>query len=345
MKQRIFILGVFLTLVAAARATPPDFREVYGLVRSNLAGVDHAQLDEAAVNGLINQFPGRVGVVDDSEPTGSHSTTKPLVRASVYDGSFAYFRVVEVTADLAGDLRDAWQGLAETNKGKIKGVVLDLRFADGTDYAAAGSAADCFLPVGEPLLEWPGGSAASSNKDNAISVPVAILVNAKTSGASEALAAVLRASDRALTVGTKTAGQASVFREFPLSTGQKLRIATAEVKIAGGPTLTGGLTPDIPVDTTLEEDKTYVDDPYKELRPPDVGDGSQTNTAQAGTNVEPRFNEAELVREHREGINPGEDLISSSNAGPTAPVMADPSLSRALDVLKGLAVVNGGKPG
>ena len=98
--------------------------------------------------------------------------------------------------------------------------------------------------------------------------------------------------------------------------------------------------PDIPVKTTLEEDKAYLSDPYKPQPAAETADnGSQTNAA------EPRFNEAELVREHREGINPGEDLISSSNAGPTAPAMADPALARALDVLKGLAVVNGGKPG
>jgi hypothetical protein len=338
-----------LILAATANASPPEFREVYGLVRSNLAGVDQAQLDEAAISGLLNEFPGRVAVVDAGASSETPAASKPLAKASVFDGSFAYFRVAEVSGDLPAELRQAWQALVETNKGKIKGVVLDLRFAGGADYTAAGLTADCFLATGQPLLEWPGGSVASSNKDNAISAPVTILVNAKTSGAAEALAAVLRATDRALTVGTKTAGQASVFKEFPLSTGQKVRVATAEVRIAGGPTLTDGLTPDIPVETTLEDDKAYMDDPYKQLHSSDTAhNAGQTNISEVATNEpEPRFNEAELVREHREGLNPGEGMLSSpAQSNETgAPIVADPSLARALDVLKGLAVINGGKPG
>jgi C-terminal processing protease CtpA/Prc len=165
-----------------------------------------------------------------------------------------------------------------------------------------------------------------------------VLVNSKTIGAAEALAAVLRASDRALTVGAKTAGRASVFKEFSLSTGQKIRVATAEVKLAGGPALAGGVTPDIPVQTTLEDDRAYLSDPYKSPHPTEMSGDSQTNTQEA------RFNEAELVKEHREGLEAGEGLLGTS-AEPGAPVIADPSLSRALDVLKGLAVVNGSKPG
>lgn len=331
--------------VAAANASP-DFREVYGLVRSNLAGADQEQLDEAAVNGLMRQFPGRVVIVDKEEALESRHAAGPLSKYSIFNGSFAYFRVTEVTPDLPQDLRHAWQELTATNKSKIKGIALDLRFADGTDYTAAGAAADAFINAGEPLLEWPGGSIASTNKENAIPAPVVVLVNAKTRGASEAFAAILRAADRALTIGGKTAGQASIFKEFPLATGQKVRIATADVKLAGGPSLAGGLTPDIPVDTTLAEDKAYMSDPYKQVRLAGSDSDSQTNSMETVTNApEPRFNEAELVREHRAGINPGEDLIgASSSLTNEPPSLADPSLSRALDVLKGLSVMNGGKP-
>jgi hypothetical protein len=50
------------------------------------------------------------------------------------------------------------------------------------------------------------------------------------------------------------------------------------------------------------------------------------------------MNEADLVRERRRGLN-GEGTPAPVAAEPERPVVRDPALARALDVLKGLAVV------
>ena len=97
--------------------------------------------------------------------------------------------------------------------------------------------------------------ARATRKDDAILVPVAILVNSQTSGAAEALAAVMREGAVGLIVGATTAGQASVFKEFPLSNGQKLRVAVARVSLAGGAALTQGIVPDIPVEANLADEE------------------------------------------------------------------------------------------
>ena len=63
-----------------------------------------------------------------------------------------------------------------------------------------------------------------------------------------------------------------------------------------------------------------------------------TNQA-GGTNRvvrRPRFNEAELVRERREGISEA-DVTALREREPEKPVVSDPALARALDLLKGLA--------
>ena len=95
---------------------------------------------------------------------------------------------------------------AVTNKSKIKGLILDLRFAAGTDYRAAATAADCFLNSEQLLLDWGTGSARATLKSNAITVPVAVLVNSETSAAAEALAAALRECSIGLILGATTAG-------------------------------------------------------------------------------------------------------------------------------------------
>jgi hypothetical protein len=67
-----------------------------------------------------------------------------------------------------------------------------------------------------------------------------------------------------------------------------------------------------------------------------------TNLAGAsGTNRPPRrrINEAELVRAQREGREPGDETNRTARPEPPRPVVTDPALVRALDLLKGLALV------
>ena len=76
---------------------------------------------------------------------------------------------------LAGGIREAWTKPGTTNK--FKGVVLDLRYAGGDDYAAAAAAADLFVKKEQSLLNWGNGMVRSKPKSEAIKVPVAVLVN------------------------------------------------------------------------------------------------------------------------------------------------------------------------
>jgi hypothetical protein len=60
-----------------------------------------------------------------------------------------------------------------------------------------------------------------------------------------------------------------------------------------------------------------------------------------GTNSprRPRYNEAQLVRERREGLSPDAELPPQRNLEPEKPLVRDPVLARALDLLKALALV------
>jgi hypothetical protein len=125
---------------------------------------------------------------------------------------------------LAGQIVSALKQLTASNQ--LKGIILDLRFADGHDYAAAAAAADLFVSREMPLLDWGSGSSRSKAKSDAITLPLAVLVNHQTAGAAEALAAVLRDDCQAMILSTTTAGDATIGREFPLKNGQSLSIAT-----------------------------------------------------------------------------------------------------------------------
>jgi hypothetical protein len=317
----------------------PNFQEVCQILGTNLEGINADELDRAAVEGLIHQLEPRASLV--AADAGSPNTAA-LAEARVFDDSFAYVRVAAVTANLPEAFRGAYHQMTETNKTRIKGLVLDLRFAGGLDYAAAAKLADSFLSSDHPLLDWQTGSAHASLKADAITIPVAILVNAQTAGAAEALAAVLRDAEVGLILGGQTAGQASVFKEFPLRGGGKLRVAVAPVRFGEGKSLSHGLTPDIAVNTSLEDERAYLLDPFKDLHPLPVAKADAIKALMD----EPRMNEVELIREHRDGNAPDENAARNTpEVVEPAPVIADPALGRALDLLIGLAVVQPNRPG
>jgi hypothetical protein len=215
------------------------------------------------------------------------------------------------------------------------------------DYAEAGAVADLFLSGGQPLLDWGAAAARSTAKTNALKLPVAVLVNRETAAAAEALAAVLRETGAGLVLGGNTAGRAMIAQEFPLKNGQRLRIATAGVKLGNGEVLSArGVKPDIEVAVSVEEEKAYLADPFVELPGTNLlaaGTASGTNSVTNGTNRLPRrrITEADLVRERREGF----DFRTNPTVGVEResvrekPVVQDPVLARALDLIKGLAVV------
>ena len=73
---------------------------------------------------------------------------------------------------------------------------------------AGWAASGCALRKAQPLLDWGQGLTRSKDQNAAIAMPVAALVNRRTSGSAEALAAVLQKTGTALVLGDRTAGSA-----------------------------------------------------------------------------------------------------------------------------------------
>jgi C-terminal processing protease CtpA/Prc len=233
--------------------------------------------------------------------------------------------------------------LLSTNK--LQGIVFDLRFTRGGDFSAAAGVADLFASKERPLLDWGKGLQRSTAKSDAFLLPIAVLVNHQTAEAAEALAAVLRDSGAAVVLGNRTAGQAMIAQEFTLKDGQRLRIATAPIKLGSGGTLSAeGVKPDISVSVGPQEEREYMADPFKSPQSPNAlfANANLSLTNQPGTTNRARrsrFNEAELVRERREGASLDGELSLARGNEPEKPVVRDPVLARGMDILKGLAVV------
>lgn len=318
----------------------PSFQEVYDLIHQHAKGVSDAELNRAAVQGLVAALAPKVSWVTNDRSANAMAGARAISQGKIYEGNIAYFRIARVEAGLAEAVSASYRQLDATNT--INGIVLDLRYTDGSDYEAAAAAVDLFVRKKEALINWNGRMLSSQAKANAITVPVAVLVNHATSGASEALAAMLREAGTALILGSRTAGEAMLSQDYPLADGEGLRIASAPIVLGDGSSLsTDGIKPDIDVTVSLEDERKFYADAFLVVMPKTNQVANSTNNiaSEADDTLERvPFNEAELVREHKAGENPDEDAPKRPPE-PKVPVVSDPALARALDLLKGLAVV------
>jgi C-terminal processing protease CtpA/Prc len=330
--------GALALAVPMRGADTAEFKEVYDLIRGHAAGVTESELNRAAMEGLLAKMNAKAWVIDSSKASAPDTNAAPVASSALFDENYGYIRIARIGPRLPEQFAAALDKLSATNK--LKGLVIDLRYAGGNDYAAAAKVADRFLGSEQPLLDWGQGSAKSTDKTNAFRQPVTILVNHYTSGAAEALAGVLRQKDVGLLIGTNTAGQASITQDFPLQNGTLLRIAIAPVK-AGDGEVVERLKPDIQVDVNPDDERAYFVDAYKVLPRASASGAAATNIASLTITNKPRkrINEAELVRMLREGESPEEEAAKARPPEPPKPVITDPALARAIDLLKALAVV------
>jgi C-terminal processing protease CtpA/Prc len=322
-------------LPCAAAEQPLKLEEVLSVVRTNLS-ISEPELSGAAALGLIQQLGSKVQLVStNTEAKAAESGA--AMRTGTFD-NFGYFRVERVGSGAAGEVQKGWEALAASNH--LKGAILDLRYAKGADYKAAAELADLFVQTERVLMKAGEVEHRSASGGSEIRQPLAVLVNRQTAGAPEALAAALRQAGAALLIGSSTAGEARLFESFDLSTGQTLRIGTVPVLVAGEPIPSSGVVPDVPVQVSGLDERAYFQDPYAEVAR--LPEGQGTNDMALGQRGR-RFNEAELVRRHREGS----DLLAPMAEEPGATkarVVTDPVLARAIDFLKGVSALRLSSP-
>jgi hypothetical protein len=333
-----------LPMSGAEPVSSPDFREVYELLRTNLPGIDEAALQKASVRGLLSQFADRVNLISGTNAPAP--ARQDSVEARLMEERFAYLKL-PLLDGVADEVAQQLRALVSSNQ--VNGGILDLRFTKGRDFGSAVAVASQLVVGTQPLLDWGGGLVQSSGTSTVARIPWTILVNAETSGSPEALAAALRFTETGILVGSKTAGNAATFRDFALRNGQRLSIANQPVKTPDGKEIpSGGLIPDIAVSVDLEQERLYQQDPSRTLGKPDAVSASGKNTSASARAARRRVNEADLVRLQKEGKRLDSDTISTGNQlDPVeeTPRVQDPVLNRALDLLKGLAIVRKARRG
>src|SRR5687768_7317471 len=120
--------GSIVAWCAAAPETPP-FKEVYELIRTNAGGIREAELNDAAVDGLLAKVGSRAWRINPSKSSATETNVSPVSSTATFDDHYGYIRVGQVGPKLPEEFSLVLQKLASSNE--LKGLVLDLRYANG----------------------------------------------------------------------------------------------------------------------------------------------------------------------------------------------------------------------
>lgn len=246
------------------------------------------------------------------------------VKFNVLEPGFGYLRISNFQSQTVADFHQTIDQLKQENEHQLKGIVLDLRNNPGGILTAAVGISDMFLNKG--LIVYTKGRHPNSKlkfnaKPNAKlpEVPLVVLVNAGSASASEIVAGALQDHRRAIIMGTKTFGKGSVQTVLPINNNAALKLTTAKYYTPNGRSIqNSGIVPDIIIE---------------KIRTTEI-----SNVA-----VQP-IKEADLARrlDNEETNNDENKDLNDAQTEQQKPLLSleDHELYEALNVLKGLAIIN-----
>ncbi len=180
------------------------------------------------------------------------------VRSEIDGEDIGYVHIKNFNQNTTKELHEELIRITETAAGKLKGLVLDLRYNPGGLLDQSVKVADTFLKQGEIVSTRPR-QANESKRENAKAddvdkltedLPMVVLVNEGSASASEIVAGALQDHRRAIIMGTRTFGKGSVQTIIPLGGGRgAIKLTTARYFTPSGRSIQArGIDPDIVVE-------------------------------------------------------------------------------------------------
>ncbi len=217
--------------------------------------------------------PGGGDVGEDGWTRREYSLTRETIKIeSVHywkiDPDVGYVRINEFSARTGEDVASA---IAKLRKDGAASLIVDLRNNPGGLLSAAIEVASLFLDESKLIVSTRGRRIdkpqefKSRPKAPHPDIPMVLLVNEGSASGSEIIAGALQDHRRAVVMGGRTYGKASVQSVIPLADGSGLRLTVARYYTPAGRMIhrdekakTGGIKPDIPIAVSREtESRLY----------------------------------------------------------------------------------------
>ena len=239
------------------------------------------------------------------------------VKSHLEGDNIGYIRITSFSEQTDTGLANAVKNLKQQAGNKLIGYVIDLRNNPGGLLDQAVAVSDAFLEKGE-IVSTRGRRSEDAQRYNArpgdiaAGLPVAVLINGGSASASEIVAGALQDHHRAILLGTKSFGKGSVQTIIPLPGHGAMRLTTARYYTPSGRSIQAkGIDPDIVVEAAKIEKTTEK--------------GEKPVTA------------SDLKRDDSGDAPPEQSSVDPAVMG----TAADYQLTRAVDMLRGIALFNG----
>src|ERR1700730_4572336 len=240
------------------------------------------------------------------------------VRSHPEGDNMGYVRVTTFNEQTDTGLNNAMKSLKQQAGNKLVGVILDLRNNPGGLLDQAVAVADAFLEKGE-IVSTRGRRGEDAQRYNARAgdiaggLPVVVLINGGSASASEIVAGAPQDHPPASVLGTRSFVKGSVQTIIPLPGHGAMRLTTARYYTPSGRSIQAkGIDPDIIVEAAKIE------------KSPEKGE------AKAATATDLKRDDAVEGGAEQSSVDPS--IMGTP---------ADYQLTRAVDMLRGIALFNG----
>lgn len=234
--------------------------------------IDDEQVFDLTLNQAVKKMKGRPGtkvkltIVSDGQEPRTITLKRAIIKVesvkhdvkTMADADpddkdtpkIGYIRISDFGVTTARDLKKA---LADLEKKKVVGYVLDVRNNPGGYLTAAIDVSDAFLDGGE-IVSTRGKNKSDIERnfakpgDLANGKPIVVLINHGSASASEIVAGAIQDNGRGLVMGSQSFGKGSVQQQKPLGDGTAIHITIARYYTPSGRSIQNeGITPDVEV--------------------------------------------------------------------------------------------------
>ncbi len=334
---RVTMEGGYVKVISPIDDTPA-FRA--GIKPSDLIShLDGESVQGLTLNQAVDKMRGKVG--KDIKLTILREGMKPFdvtitravikitsVRSRVEE-KVAYIRITSFNEQTEKGLKKEMAKIKEEIGSDLQGIVLDLRNNPGGLLDQAIAVADAFLDKGEIVStrsRRPEDTQRFNAKPGDLSgqLPIVVLINGGSASASEIVAGALQDHRRAVILGTKSFGKGSVQTIMPLPGHGAMRLTTARYYTPSGRSIQAkGIEPDIKVEQARIES---IETP-KQRRESDLRNALDNGDKKGNGKKPDAKPQARKSKPGAEGEKPADKQ--------------DYQLARALDLLRGLALLSG----
>jgi len=349
-----------------------------------ISGIDGDPVMGLSLNDAVEKMRGEVGssikltIIRGNKDPFDVSMKRAViavksVRWELEEGNIGYVRISSFTEKSDSGLKDAIAKLNDATQNKLSGLVLDLRNNPGGLLDQAIAISDDFLDKGE-IVSTRGRNPDEAQRWNAEpgdlmnGKPIIVLINGGSASASEIVSGALQDHHRAILLGTRSFGKGSVQSVIPIANHGAIRLTTARYYTPSGRSIQAkGIDPDLLVeqakieevdnDTSRHEsdlkgaltNKGGTNSNDNSQAPADQNNGNGNNgAAKPDSNANPQNKDATKAVAGAAG-KPADQANKKPYVGSEKEAITDPDkdyqLGRALDLLKGLALVQAQKAG